>query len=71
MATKKTKRTPAPTTLDIARTEDEVDDVMNTCSEAIDSGDSNFEGMTYEQGVQAALDWVLGRTEDHPFPEEE
>jgi len=70
MATKKTKPKPA-STLDIARTEDEIDDVMNTCSEVIDSGDSHFEGMSYEQGVQAALDWVLGRTEDHPFPEEE
>jgi hypothetical protein len=39
-------------------------------AEQIDQGGSRFPGMTYEQGVQAALDWLFGNVEDHPYEEE-
>lgn len=73
MATKKTKpkTPPKASEYEIARTDDEIDDLLNQCSEAIDSGESAFEGQTYEQGVQAAIDWLTGRTEEHPLPEED
>lgn len=34
------------------------------------AGRSDYPGMTYEEGVSAALRWVLGRDEDPPMGEE-
>ena len=41
---------------DDAPTQDEIDDVLNQCMEA---GSSRWPGMTYEQGVAAALRWMI------------
>jgi hypothetical protein len=30
------------------------------------TGESRYPGMTYEDGVREALDWLFGRTEDSP-----
>jgi hypothetical protein len=38
----------------------EVDDVLNQCCEAADSGESKFPGMSYEQGIEAAIRWMQG-----------
>ena len=27
-------------------------------------------GMTYEEGVKAGIEWVLGQTDDHPLEDE-
>lgn len=35
----------------------DINDVLNLCMDAIDNG-SKYSGMTYEQGVEAALRWV-------------
>lgn len=32
-------------------------------------GSSRFPGMSYEQGVLAAIEWALGHTNDIPYPE--
>ncbi len=53
----------------IPRTADEVNDVMNEVLPAIDTGDSRFKGMSYEQGIEAALMWVLGNIDEEPYPE--
>jgi hypothetical protein len=45
-------------------TEDQIDDVLNACVEAEEDGFSKWPGMTYEQGVQAALLWVGGNGEN-------
>lgn len=47
---------------------EEVDEVLNTCSEAFDNG-SRYPGMSYEQGVQDAILWMQGHG-DHPFSED-
>ena len=39
-------------------TQDEIDEVLNQCAEAADSGESKFWGMSYEQGVEAAIRWL-------------
>lgn len=39
---------------------DEIDNVLNTCMEQMDEGGSRWPGMSYEQGVEAALRWVRG-----------
>lgn len=54
--------------MNICVTEDKVDDVLNSCSEATDSGVSNFPGMSYEQGVEYAINWLLNDG-DHPINE--
>lgn len=41
-------------------TQDEINDVLDWCMEAEETG-TNYSGMTYEQGVQAALEWIEGR----------
>lgn len=53
----------------IVRTDAEVDEVLNGCMEQVDEGGSRWPGMSYEEGVVAALKWALGDTEDHPYPE--
>ncbi len=47
---------------------DTIDDVLNQCSEAANSGYSKFPGMTYEQGVEAGLRWMQ---DDAPNPMED
>lgn len=47
-------------------TQDQFDDVLNMCSEKADEGGSNWPAMSYEQGVEAAIRWVLGEG-PHPM----
>lgn len=46
-------------------TPNEIDNVLIWCFEAIDNG-SHFPGMTYEDGVEAAIRWLQG---EGPSPE--
>ncbi|QNJ55558.1 hypothetical protein SEA_PHINKY_67 [Microbacterium phage Phinky] len=39
-------------------TESEIDDALNDANDSIDEGTSRWPGMTYEQGVAAALNWI-------------
>ena len=47
-------------------TEEEMDAVINDCVESEENGESRGPGMTYAQGVKAALQWVQGWGE-HPL----
>jgi len=49
----------------IKRTQKEIDEVMNWASEGIDEG-SKFHGMSYEEGIRDAIDWITGFTDDRP-----
>lgn len=51
------------------RTQREVDSVLGDCADSISEGSSKYPGLTYEEGVQAALDWILGNTDDQPMAE--
>jgi hypothetical protein len=51
----------------LKRQDNEVDEVLNKAAEAVDEGTSQWPGMSYEQGVQAALDWILGHTDENPM----
>lgn len=51
----------------ITRTQDQIDDILNECSELIDEGTSKFPGMTYEQGVEAAIRWMSGDEDTSPM----
>ncbi len=44
----------------------EIDDVLNRCAESADSGCSTYPGMSYEDGVEAAIRWITEGF-DNPF----
>jgi hypothetical protein len=52
----------------IERTADEIADQLAEAWE--DEGSSRWPGMTYEQGVAAALAWVLGESSLPPLSED-
>jgi hypothetical protein len=49
----------------IARTEEEVNDVLNWAAEGEEEG-TKYRGMSYEQGIRAGIEWLLGDTDDRP-----
>lgn len=49
-------------------TENEINDVLNACMEAENDGHSKYPGMSYEQGVKYAIEWMTG---DGPHPLED
>ncbi len=51
--------------MEIKRSEQEVDEVLNFAAEALDEG-SKYPGMSYEEGIQNALLWLLGELDDRP-----
>jgi len=44
-----------------------IDDVLEMCDDNINEGVSMFDGLTYEEGVKAAIEWLLQGTEEHPM----
>ena len=50
-------------------TEDQIDDVISEAYEIKDTVGTKWRGMTYEDGVTAALEWVTGNREESPFEE--
>jgi len=52
---------------EIKRSNEEIDDVLNKTSESVDQGTTRWAGMSYEQGVEAAILWVTGQTDDNPM----
>ena len=40
--------------------EDDINDVLDQCSDAEESGESMYPSMSYEQGAQAAIRWMQG-----------
>ena len=54
----------------VTRSEDEINDLRNEVSERIDKGGSRYSGMSFEQGIDDALRWLFGETDDHPYRDE-
>jgi len=48
----------------ITRSDKEIDDVLNWCLDG--DGKPHYPGMTYEQGIEAALLWATGQNDDNP-----
>ena len=51
----------------IIRRPEVIDELLNMCAEQEDEGGSKFPGMTYEQGVKAAIDWLTEENGVHPI----
>lgn len=45
-------------------TEQEINEVLDACVEQEEIGESRWPGMTYEQGVKAAIEWLQGYGEN-------
>lgn len=55
--------------MELARTEGEVCELLNQVDEREWEGEgSRFPGMSYEQGIMEALRWVIGDTDEYPYP---
>jgi len=53
----------------ITKTDAEINDLIQQCMEAEMKGTSKFPGMSYEQGIKNALDWMVdtGADDYHPL----
>lgn len=51
----------------IVPTAKEIDDLLNECAKAEAEGNSKFFGMTYEQGIEAAIHWLTDAEREHPL----
>ncbi len=51
--------------MDIQRSDDEINDLLNICSDQINEGESKFSGMSYEQGIEAGIQWVTGEIDEN------
>ncbi len=54
---------------EIKRKDADIDDLMNRVVEPVEAlqGESDFDGMTYEEGIAAAVNWLTGTTDTHPL----
>ncbi len=51
--------------MNTCRTQRQIDDLLNRCLESEETGESAYPGMSYEQGIKAAIEWLDGG--DYPF----
>jgi hypothetical protein len=54
----------------MVRGEDEVYEQIDKAGELINDEVSMYSGMSYEQGVRDALEWILGDIDDAPMDDE-
>jgi hypothetical protein len=55
---------------EVKRSDEEIDELINKCHEQANKGRSKYPGMSFEEGVREALDWVFGDQEENPLAEE-
>ena len=54
----------------LKRSDDDINHQLNTAAAWEEAGGSSVPGMSYEQGVAAAVKWLTGDTEEWPIAEE-
>jgi len=52
------------------RTDEEIQDVIDKASKLTSKGKSKFPGMSYEEGIRDALEWVLNDDAENPLDAE-
>lgn len=55
----------------LARTDEEIADCTARAIESKDEHGTRWPGMSFEEGVIAALDWLTGESDDHPMESEQ
>jgi hypothetical protein len=54
---------------DIKRTAREIEDVIDIAADRQERGET-YRAMSFEEGVESALQWVIGNSTEHPFDED-
>lgn len=44
-----------------------INNLLGQCCESAQTGNSKFPGMSYEQGIDAAIRWIIGDEKMNPF----
>lgn len=52
------------------RTQEEIHRQVELANEQIDQNTSKYFGMTYEEGVRDALEWMTGELDEKPMEDE-
>ena len=55
----------------VERSDEEIDRVLNTAAFQCDTRTSRYRGLSYADGVMAAVGWLIGNTDESPFEEED
>lgn len=50
----------------ICRTDDQINKVMDLVADGLNNGTA-YPGASYEEGIQAFFDWIIGNTTVDPF----
>lgn len=50
-------------------TDSQIEDVRDLALDYTTENRTKFPGMTYEEGVEAALSWVMGESSENPLEE--
>ena len=53
--------------MEIVRSEQEINELLNQCAEAEEMCTTKFSGMTYEQGIKEGIEWLIGDTDCNPL----
>jgi hypothetical protein len=51
----------------VLRSDEEVRELLGEVSRLIELGESRFAGMSYEEGVDGAVRWLTGQSDEHPM----
>ena len=52
----------------ILKSKKEIEHVIGNCIEQMEDGSSRYPGISYEEGIEQALRWVLGEDDDEEWP---
>jgi len=52
---------------EIVRNTEEINDVLDDCLDVVEGKTSRFPGMTYEDGVKYAIEWLTEKGRPHPL----
>lgn len=55
--------------MEIVRTDQEINQLLNQCTEAEEMSTTKFPGMSYEQGIKEAINWLTGNSICNPLDE--
>ena len=53
--------------MNLVRSQAEVDTLLNKCADASDAGESQYHGMSYEEGIRDGIQWLIGELEENPL----
>ena len=51
----------------IVRNDEDIDELLNVVLEHIHETGTKFRGMSYEQGIEAAINWLTDAAYEHPM----